>query len=72
MLENLKKEVYKAHMKLWENRLVMWTSGNVSARDPKTNLVVIKPSGISYDELSPNNLVVVSLNGKIVEGQLRR
>jgi len=70
MLENLKKEVYKAHMNLWENRLVMWTSGNVSARDPKTNLVVIKPSGVPYSELSPDNLVVVDLNGKIVEGNL--
>ena len=71
MLENLKKEVYKAHMNLWENRLVMWTSGNVSGRDTKTNLVVIKPSGVSYDKLSPDNLVVVDLNGNIIEGQLR-
>lgn len=71
MLENLKKEVHQAHLKLWENRLVMWTSGNVSARDPKTDLVVIKPSGISYDELLPDNLVVVNLNGKIIEGRLR-
>jgi len=71
MLENLKKEVYKAHINLWENRLVMWTSGNVSARDPKTNLVVIKPSGVSYDKLSPDNLVVVNLNGNIIEGNLK-
>jgi len=71
MLENLKKEVYKAHMKLWENRLVMWTSGNVSGREPKTNLVVIKPSGVSYDKLSPDNLVVVDLNGNIIEGNLK-
>ena len=49
----------------------MWTSGNVSARDPKTDFVVIKPSGISYDELSPDNLVVVNLNGKIIEGRLK-
>jgi len=71
MLENLKKEVYKAHMKLWENRLVMWTSGNVSGREPKTDLVVIKPSGVSYDKLSPDNLVVVDLNGNIIEGNLK-
>ena len=71
MLENLKKEVYQAHMKLWENRLVMWTSGNVSGRDPKTDLVVIKPSGVSYDELLPGNLVVVDLNGNIIEGDLK-
>ena len=71
MLENLKKEVYKAHIKLWENKLVMWTSGNVSARDPKTNLVVIKPSGVPYDKLSFDNLVIVDLNGNIVEGNLK-
>jgi len=71
MLENLKKEVYKAHMNLWENGLVMWTSGNVSGRDSKTNLVVIKPSGVSYDKLSPDNLVVVDLNGKVIEGDLK-
>lgn len=71
MLENMRKEVYKAHMTLWENKLVMWTSGNVSSRDLKTDLVVIKPSGVHYDELSPDNLVVVDLNGKVVEGNLR-
>ena len=71
MLENLKKEVYKAHINLMENKLVMWTSGNVSARDPKTNLIVIKPSGVAYDKLSPDNLVVVDLNGKIIEGSLK-
>jgi L-ribulose-5-phosphate 4-epimerase len=71
MLENLKKEVYKAHMNLWKNRLVMWTSGNVSARDPKTNLVVIKPSGVPYDKLSPDNLVVVDINGKVIDGNLK-
>lgn len=71
MLENLKKEVYKAHMNLWENRLVVWTSGNVSARDSKTNLVVIKPSGVPYHKLSPDNLVVVDLNGKVIDGNLK-
>ena len=71
MLENLKKEVYQAHLKLWENRLVMWTSGNVSGRDPKTDLVVIKPSGVSYDKLLPDNLVVVDLNGNVIEGNLK-
>lgn len=71
MLENLKKEVYQAHLRLWENKLVMWTSGNVSGRDPKTNLVVIKPSGVPYDKLMPDNLVVVDLNGYIIEGNLK-
>jgi len=71
MLENLKKEVYQAHLKLWENKLVMWTSGNISGRDPKTDHVVIKPSGVSYDKLSPDHLVVVDLNGDIIEGNLK-
>jgi L-ribulose-5-phosphate 4-epimerase len=71
MLEHLKKEVYKAHMNLWKHKLVMWTSGNVSGRDPKTNLVVIKPSGVPYDKLSPDNLVVVDLNGKIIDENLK-
>ena len=71
MLENLKKEVYRAHLKLWENKLVMWTSGNISGRDPKTDHVVIKPSGVSYDKLSPDHLVVVDLNGNTIEGNLK-
>jgi L-ribulose-5-phosphate 4-epimerase len=71
MLENLKKEVYQAHLKLWENKLIMWTSGNVSGRDSKTDYVVIKPSGVSYDKLSPDHLVVVDLNGNIIEGNLK-
>ena len=71
MLENLRREVYKAHMNLCENRLVMWTSGNVSARDHKTNFVVIKPSGVTLDKLSPDSLVIVDLDGKIIEGQLK-
>ena len=71
MLENIREEVYKAHMRLMGNNLVMWTSGNISARDPKTDLVVIKPSGVSYDKLSPDNLVVVDLNGKAIDGNLK-
>ena len=71
MLEKLRKEVYEAHMSLWENKLVMWTSGNVSARDNQTNLVVIKPSGVSYKDLSPHNLVLVDLEGNILEGDLK-
>ncbi|GAB4112700.1 MAG: L-ribulose-5-phosphate 4-epimerase [Candidatus Caldatribacteriota bacterium] len=71
MLENLREEVYAAHMSLWENKLVMWTSGNVSARDTQTDLVVIKPSGVAYKDLSPSNLVVVDLEGNIVEGSLK-
>jgi L-ribulose-5-phosphate 4-epimerase len=50
--------------------LVTWTSGNVSGRDPESNLVVIKPSGVLFEELTPENMVVVDLDGRLVEGDL--
>jgi L-ribulose-5-phosphate 4-epimerase len=71
MLEQLKKEVYRLHLELPKNNLVVWTTGNVSARDPESGLVVIKPSGIRYDELRPENHVVVNLQGDVVEGDLK-
>ena len=70
MLEKLRDEVYKMNMELPKNNLVTWTSGNVSGRDSKTGYVVIKPSGISYDLLSPENLVVIDLQGNVIEGDL--
>lgn len=71
MLENLKHELIGLHMELIRNELVAWTSGNVSARDPKSNLVVIKPSGVRYEDLRPEMMVVVDLNGCVVEGDLK-
>jgi L-ribulose-5-phosphate 4-epimerase len=71
MLEHLKEEVYKLHLELPKNNLVVWTGGNVSARDPETGLVVIKPSGIRYEELRPEHHVVVNLQGDVVEGTLK-
>ena len=71
MLEKLRLEVYRLHLELPRNNLVAWTSGNVSGRDSETGLVVIKPSGIMYEDLSPENMVVVSLEGKVVEGDYR-
>ena len=71
MLEKLKEEVFKLHLELPKNHLVTWTGGNVSARDPESGLVVIKPSGIPYDELRPENHIVVDLQGKVVEGTLK-
>ena len=68
MLETLREEIYRLHLELPRNNLVAWTSGNVSGRDPGTGLVVIKPSGIRYEHLTPENMVVVDLNGKVVEG----
>jgi len=71
MLEQLKEEVYKLHLELPKNHLVTWTGGNVSARDSESGLVVIKPSGIPYDELRPEHHVVVNLEGDVVEGTLK-
>jgi len=71
MLENLKKEVLKANLALPKYGLVLYTSGNASARDQKTNLVVIKPSGVLFEKLTPENLVIVDLNGNVVEGDLK-
>jgi L-ribulose-5-phosphate 4-epimerase len=68
MLEKLRKELVVLHRELPKNNLVAWTSGNVSARDPETGFVVIKPSGIRYEDLTPENMVVVDLDGKVVEG----
>lgn len=71
MLEALRAEVCALHAELPRNNLVAWTSGNVSARDPESGLVVIKPSGVKFADLTPQNMVVVDLNGRIVEGDLK-
>lgn len=71
MLEELRRSVYKANMDLKKHGLVVGTSGNASGRDPETNLVVTKPSGVDFDELTPENLVVVDLDGNVVEGDLK-
>jgi ribulose-5-phosphate 4-epimerase/fuculose-1-phosphate aldolase len=61
MLETLREEVWRLHLELPRNDLVRWTSGNVSARDPESGYVVIKPSGVRYDDLKPEQMVVVDL-----------
>ena len=71
MLEELKKRVYDANISLVKHGLVMLTWGNVSAIDRKSGLVVIKPSGVSYNEMTPDDMVVVDLDGKTVEGKYR-
>jgi L-ribulose-5-phosphate 4-epimerase len=71
MLEHLKEQVYRLHLELPKNGLVTWTGGNVSARDPESGLVVIKPSGVLYEELRPQDHVVVDLQGRVVEGHLK-
>jgi L-ribulose-5-phosphate 4-epimerase len=70
MLEQLKKEVWECNLGLKENGLVYWSSGNVSGRDKKTGYVVIKPSGIKYKNMQPADMVVVDLDGKVIEGDL--
>ncbi|HOJ92478.1 MAG TPA: L-ribulose-5-phosphate 4-epimerase [Dictyoglomaceae bacterium] len=71
LLQKLREEVYKMNMELPKNDLVVMTSGNVSGKDPETDYVVIKPSGIKYEELSPEKMVIVDLDGNIVEGDLK-
>ena len=71
MLEKLKEELVQLHLELPKNNLVVWTGGNVSARDAETGYVVIKPSGIRYEELRPEHMVVMNLNGEIKEGNLK-
>ena len=68
MLEELKQQVYAANMELPRRGLVTFTWGNVSGIDREKGLVVIKPSGVEYDELTPEKLVVMSLDGERVEG----
>lgn len=71
MLEALKERVCHLNRELARNRLVVMTSGNVSGRDPESDRVVIKPSGVAYDDLAPEHMVVVSLEGEVVEGKLK-
>lgn len=71
MLEELKKEVYEANMLLPKYKLITFTWGNVSGIDRESGLFVIKPSGVEYDELKPEDMVVVDLEGNVVEGKYR-
>ena len=70
MLEELKKEVYEANMLLPKYDLVTFTWGNVSGIDREKGLFVIKPSGVEYEKLTPEDMVVVDLQGNKVEGDL--
>lgn len=71
MLEQLKKEVYRANMMLVEKGLVINTWGNVSGIDREKGLVVIKPSGVEYSDLSPIDLPVLDLDGNVIEGNYK-
>ena len=69
-LADLRATVAGLHRELTRNGLVAWTSGNISARVPGRELIVIKPSGVGYDELTADSMVVVDLHGNVVEGEL--
>lgn len=71
MLKSLKQAVYEANMALPRHGLVTFTWGNVSARDAGKNLIVIKPSGVAYEKMRPEDMVVVDMDGKVVDGSLR-
>jgi len=68
MIAELRRTVCALHAELPRNGLVAWTSGNLSARDAESGLVVIKPSGLKYEDLTPESMVVVDLEGRVVEG----
>jgi len=71
LLEKLRQIVWKCNLELPKNDLVKMTSGNVSGRDPESGLVVIKPSGVSFEDLTPEDIVVVDMDGRVVEGKLK-
>lgn len=71
MLEKLKEQLVQLHLELPKNNLVVWTSGNISARDPESGYVAIKPSGVLYENFRPKDVVVLDLDGNIIEGELK-
>ena len=71
MYHKLKREVYEANMELQRHGLVVFTWGNVSAIDRDQGVVAIKPSGVSYEDLTPESIVVLKLDGTVIEGELR-
>ena len=70
-LEGLRQELVRLHAELPRHQLVVWTGGNVSVRDPETGLIAIKPSGVRYEDLTAASMVVVDLDGAVVEGNLK-
>lgn len=71
MLESLKKKVCQANIELKKQKLVLYSWGNVSGIDREKGIVAIKPSGISYDELTPDKITLVDLEGNVVEGDMK-
>ena len=71
MLEQLKRDVFDANLRLYQSGLVLFTWGNVSAIDPARRFVVIKPSGVDYEKMKPGDMVVLNLDGSVAEGKLK-
>jgi L-ribulose-5-phosphate 4-epimerase len=71
MLENLREQLLQLHLELPRNDLVRWTGGNISALDPESGLVAIKASGIRYEDLRTEHMVVVDMDGKVIEGTFK-
>jgi len=71
MYEQLKKAVYDANLQLQKHQLVIGSFGNVSGIDRQARIIAIKPSGVMYDELSPDKMVLLDLDGNVIEGGLR-
>lgn len=71
LLATLREELVDLNQALPENNLVVWTGGNVSVRDPESGLVAIKPSGKMFPDLTPESMVVLNLDGKVIEGDLK-
>jgi len=71
LLESIRYDLWKLHLELPRNNLVTWTGGNVSIRDPQTNFVVIKPSGVRYEDLKPELMIITDLDGNLIEGNLK-
>jgi L-ribulose-5-phosphate 4-epimerase len=71
MLEALREEVYQLLLELPKNGLVSWTGGNLSARDAGTGYVVIKPSGVRYEHMRPDDMVILDTDGTVIEGDLK-
>ena len=71
LLEKLREDVLEANLELLRHGLVLYTFGNASGIDREQGLIVIKASGVAYDEMKPEHMVVTDLEGQIVEGTLR-
>lgn len=71
LLPAIREELVSLHLELPKNDLVKWTGGNVSMRDKESGLVVIKPSGIRYEDLRAEHFVVINLDGEVMEGTLK-